>query len=133
MKYFHSNFSSNKYICQYKLPDINPRGWNSTLCIKNTCTMQQGWGPLRLSVELLTFFSYWRRQDPLLTSHSMWKDESISSKIWNKTGMSILTPFIQHSSGSPSHGSQRRKRNKRNLNWKRRCKIHWLQMTWYYT
>ena len=30
-----------------------------------------------------------------------------------------LTTFIQHSFGSPSHGSQRRKGNKRNSNWKR--------------
>ena len=28
--------------------------------------------------------------------------------------MSTLTTIIQHSSGSPSHGNQRRKRNKRN-------------------
>ena len=31
-------------------------------------------------------------------------------------------PLIQHSFGSPSHGNQRRKRNKRNTNWKRRSK-----------
>ena len=36
--------------------------------------------------------------------------------------MSTLTTFIQHSFGSPSHGNQRRKINKRNLNWKRRRK-----------
>ena len=36
--------------------------------------------------------------------------------------MSTLTTVIQHSFGSPSHGSQRRKRNKRNTNWKRRSK-----------
>ena len=43
-------------------------------------------------------------------------------KIRNKTRMSTLTTIIQHSFGSPSHGNQRRKRNKRNTNWKRRSK-----------
>ena len=33
--------------------------------------------------------------------------------------MSTLATFIQYSFGSPSHGDQRRKRNKRNPNWKR--------------
>ena len=33
-----------------------------------------------------------------------------------------LTTFIQHSFGSPSHSNQRRKRNKRNPDWKRRSK-----------
>ena len=33
-----------------------------------------------------------------------------------------LSPFIQHSSGSPSYGNQRRKRNKKNTDWKRRNK-----------
>ena len=36
----------------------------------------------------------------------------------NKTRMSTLTTVIQHSVGSPSHSNQRRKRNKRNTNWK---------------
>ena len=36
--------------------------------------------------------------------------------------MSTLTTIIQHSFGSPSHGNQRRKRNKRNPNWKIRSK-----------
>ena len=31
-------------------------------------------------------------------------------------------PLSPHSFGSPSHGNQRRKRNKRNTNWKRRSK-----------
>ena len=38
------------------------------------------------------------------------------------TRMYILTTIIQLSFGSPSHGNQRRKRNKRNANWKRRSK-----------
>ena len=51
--------------------------------------------------------------------HSQWwKTESISSKIRNKTRMSTLTTIIQHSFGSPSHSYQRRKRNKKNPNWK---------------
>ena len=36
--------------------------------------------------------------------------------------MPTLAIFIQHSFGSPSHSSQRRKRKKRNPNWKRRSK-----------
>ena len=36
--------------------------------------------------------------------------ESISSKIRNKTRMSILTTAFQHSSERPSHSNQRRKR-----------------------
>ena len=36
--------------------------------------------------------------------------------------MSTLTTIIQHSFGSPSHSNQRRKRNKRNANWKRTSK-----------
>ena len=52
--------------------------------------------------------------------HSQWgKTESISSMIRNKTRMSTLATLIQHSFGRPSHGNQRRKRNKRNPNWKR--------------
>ena len=46
------------------------------------------------------------------------KVESISSKIRNKTRMSNLTTTIQHSFGSLTHSSQRRKRNKRNPDWK---------------
>ena len=33
-----------------------------------------------------------------------------------------FTTIIQHSSGSPSYSNQRRKRNKRNPDWKRRSK-----------
>ena len=36
--------------------------------------------------------------------------------------MSTLSTLIQRSFGSPSHSNQRRKRNKRNTNWKRRSK-----------
>ena len=42
-----------------------------------------------------------------------WKTESISSKIRKKTRVSTLTTVIRHRFGSPSHGNQRRKRNKR--------------------
>ena len=37
--------------------------------------------------------------------------------------MSTLATVIQHSFGSPSDGNQRRKRNKRNSNWKREVKL----------
>ena len=40
----------------------------------------------------------------------------------NKTRVSTFTTIIQHSSGSPSHSNQRRKRNKRNPDWKRKSK-----------
>ena len=40
----------------------------------------------------------------------------------NKTKMSALTTSIQHSFGSPSHGNQTRKRNKKNPKWKGRSK-----------
>ena len=38
------------------------------------------------------------------------------------TRMSSLATIIQHRFGSPSHGNQRNKRNKRKTNWKRRSK-----------
>ena len=41
----------------------------------------------------------------------------------NKTTVPTPTTIIQHCFGSPSHGSQRRKRNKRNSDWKRRSKV----------
>ena len=52
-----------------------------------------------------------------------WKIESISSKIRDKIRVPTLTTTIQHSFGSSSHSNQRRKRNKRNPDWKRRSKI----------
>ena len=52
-----------------------------------------------------------------------WKIESISPKVRNKTRMPTLTTNIQHSFGSFSHSNQRRKRNKRNLDWKTRSKL----------
>ena len=54
---------------------------------------------------------------------SCWKTESISSEIRNKTKMSILTILIQHNFGSPRYRNQRRKRNKRNPNWKKKKKV----------
>ena len=47
----------------------------------------------------------------------------IPAEIMNKTRMSTLATTTQHSFGSPSHGNQRRKRNKRNPSWKGRSKI----------
>ena len=43
---------------------------------------------------------------------------SIFSKIRNKTRIPTFTIFVQHSFGSLSHISQRRKRKKNNQNWK---------------
>ena len=42
----------------------------------------------------------------------MKKTESLPAKIWNKTRMSSLSTFIQHSIGSPSHNNQTNKRYK---------------------
>ena len=39
-------------------------------------------------------------------------------KSGNKAKVPTLTTIIQHSFRSPSHGNQRRKRNKRNTSWK---------------
>ena len=52
----------------------------------------------------------------------MVKTESIPPKIRNKTRVSTFTFIIQHSSGSLNYSNQRRKRNKRNLDQKRRSK-----------
>ena len=57
------------------------------------------------------------------------KIEIISPKVRNKTRVPTLTTATQHSFGSFSHNNQRRKRNKRNSDWKRRNKTHCLQMT----
>ena len=51
------------------------------------------------------------------------KNESIPPKIRNKTRVPSFTTIIQHISGSPSYSNQRRKRNKRNLERKRRHKV----------
>ena len=45
-----------------------------------------------------------------------------------KSGTRQRCPLSQHSFGSFSHSNQRRKRNKRNPDWKRRSKTHCLQM-----
>ena len=50
-----------------------------------------------------------------------WKIESISPKVRNKKRAPTLTT-TSHSFGSFSHSNQRRKRNKRNPDWKRRSK-----------
>ena len=47
---------------------------------------------------------------------------NIPLKIRNKTGMSVFTSTIQHSTGSSSQGNLTRRRNKRHLNWKGRSK-----------
>ena len=60
--------------------------------------------------------------NPELTSFSMLKTERILAEIGNKIKMSALATTLQHSFGSPNHGDQRRKRNKRNPNLKGRSK-----------
>ena len=60
---------------------------------------------------------------------SIWKIESISPKIKNKTRVPTLTTTIQHSFGSVGHSNQSRKRNKRNPDRKRRSETLCLQMT----
>ena len=60
-----------------------------------------------------------------------WKAESIPPKIPTKTKESTFTT-IQRSSGSPSCSNQRRKRNKRNPDWKRRSKA-FIVCRWYDT
>ena len=47
-----------------------------------------------------------------------WKTKNISSKTRSKKRVPILTTIVQYTFGSPSHGNQRRKRNKMNLDWK---------------
>ena len=47
------------------------------------------------------------------------KLKAFPPKIRNKTRVSTFTTVIQHSSGSPSYSSQRRKRGKRNPDQKR--------------
>ena len=53
----------------------------------------------------------------------MVKIESISPKVRNKTREPTLTTTIQHNFGSFSPSNHRRKRNKRNPDWKRRSKL----------
>ena len=50
------------------------------------------------------------------------KVKGLISKIRNKTRVPILTTIIQYSFGSPSQGTQQRKRYKRSTEWKRRSK-----------
>ena len=50
------------------------------------------------------------------------KLKAFPPKMRNKTKVSTFTTIIPHSSGSPSYSNQRRKRNKRNPEWKRRSK-----------
>ena len=61
--------------------------------------------------------------NPEQTLSTMAKSESVSSKIRNKTRVPTRTTTIQHTFGSPSHSKQRRKRNKRNADWKRIAKL----------
>ena len=51
------------------------------------------------------------------------KLKAFPPKIRNKTGVSTFTTIIQHSSGNPSYSIQRRKRNKRNTDWKSESEV----------
>ena len=57
------------------------------------------------------------------------KNESIYSKIRDKTSVPTLTTTIQHSFGSPSHSNKRKKKKKKNPYWKRNLKTLSLQTT----
>ena len=63
------------------------------------------------------------------TLFSMVKNQKI--KIRNKTRVPTFTTIIEHSSGSPSYRNQRRKRNKRNPDWKRNKALTADDMTLY--
>ena len=59
-----------------------------------------------------------------------WKTETIFSKIRNKTRLPTFTTIIQYTFASPTHGNQRRKRNKKNPNRKRRSKTELFVVRW---
>ena len=61
---------------------------------------------------------YGKSTNSIILNVEKWKH----SKNRNKTRVSTAATFIQHSFGSPSHGNQRRKINKRDQNWKRSSK-----------
>ena len=68
----------------------------------------------------------------IILNGEKWK--AFPLKIRNKTRVSTLTTVIQcRFFLSPSHNNHRSKRIIRNLEWKRKSKAHYLQMTWYYT
>ena len=50
-------------------------------------------------------------------------------KIRNKTRVSAFTTLIQHRTGSSSHSSQTRKRNKNHPYWMEEVNCHYLQTT----
>ena len=94
-------------ICSQKYECITLR------CIKNELSQERSISLMTIDTKILKVLTK-RIQ---YHKNEYRKAESISFKIRYETMMSILANFIQHSSGSPSHGNQR-KRNK-NLNWKR--------------
>ena len=49
--------------------------------------------------------------------------QHIPPKIKTKTEMSTVTSLVQHSTGSPNHSNQKRRRNKMHPTWKGRSKI----------
>ena len=59
--------------------------------------------------------------NPLPSSCSM--DKNVPLKLRNKTGISAFPSLIQHSTGSPSHSDQTRRRNKKHPIWKEVVKL----------
>ena len=51
-----------------------------------------------------------------------WVTNTLTTKIRKKTRVSTLTTTVQYSFESPSHSNQRRKRYKRNPDWRKRSK-----------
>ena len=58
-------------------------------------------------------------RNPQSASHSVVK----SSKLFNRMGVPTLATCIQHSTGSPNHSNQTRKRHKRILLGKKKVKL----------
>ena len=78
-----------------------------------------------LHVAVFQFSQYWffQSKNKVYLSICLCHLWLVLSKIKNKVSVPILITIIQHSFGSPEHGNQRRKRNKRNPDWKREVKL----------
>ena len=102
-------------------------------CLENPMDRGAWWAILHRVTKSWTWLKWLSMHTNTQQIFQWWKIESISSKIRNKTRVPTLATIIQYSVGSPSHSNQRRKRNKRNLGWKRSKNSHYLQMTWLFT
>ena len=92
------------------------------MIVKLSKTLKTKWGICKnhLTTDLEEFKSKHTETNYIILNGE--KLKAISPKIRNKTRVSTFTTIIQHSSESPSHSNQRRKRNKKNPDWKRRNK-----------